>query len=235
MMISHARPRPSELRLCSLAQDQRVATDDLLYLLSQFGREAPARLCGTSNPPPVSDLTGINTVEEARELRSYLFCALRDRFFGEAARIQNVFDQQMEICNTTVAQQEQSLIMSALEAQASQFAHLDATAALQAIIANLTTANLALEQRMRTLHCAVPSIPHSRIVAGDAVYGGDGIRVECNPGYDDPGTLPLQGLHSYCTVKPSGDAQARCRLSALSVLVMESWKRDLMVCRTARS
>ena len=197
-MLSSARLRPSELRLCSLVQDQRVATDDLLYLLSQFGREAPARQCGTSNPPPVSDLTGINTVEEARELRSYLFCALRDRFFGEAARIQNVFDQQIETCNTTVAEIEQDLIMSALEAQASEFAHLASTATMQAMIANLTAANLALEQRMRTLHCALPTVPHSTIVAGDAVYGGDGIRLQCNPGYADSGTHLLDAFFCSC-------------------------------------
>ena len=173
--------------MLGVAQDQRVSTEDLLYLLATFGRDAPARACGSPTPPPTLDATGINTVEEAREQRTYLFCALRDRFFGQASRIQDVFDEQMADCNSTVARQEQDLIATATLAQQAQFDAIDIAEDMGATIANLTNTILSLEQRMRTLHCPAPVLQHTVVVAGDAVYGGEGLRLECSPGYADDG------------------------------------------------
>jgi hypothetical protein len=207
-------PQADESLLSLRVQDQRVATDDLLFLLASFGRDAPASSCGLTNSPPTLDVSGINTVEEARDIRSYLFCALRDRFFGEAARIQDVFDRQMEICNSTVGELEHDLLESDVSAQIAQFAAQAASEAMQGTIANLTTTVLALEQRMRTLHCAVPVLAHTAIVAGDAVYGGDGIRMECTPGYEDLGPASTFSFECASTgvMVPGPDGVPNCTI-----------------------
>ena len=180
-----------------VVQDQRVSTEDLLYLLATFGRDAPSRACGNPTPPPTLDATGINTMEEAREQRTYLFCALRDRLVGEARRIQDVFDVQMEECNSTVAQQEQDLIAAEQAAQQANFATIDVAETMGARISNLTNTILSLEQRMRTLHCPAPVIQHTEVVAGDAVYGGEGLRLQCRPGYAHDGKHLFHGSVAF--------------------------------------
>lgn len=189
----------------SAVQDQRVSTEDLLFLLASFGRDAPTSLCAIPAPSPPVEVVNLNTFEEAREQRTYLLCALRDRFFGEVSRVQTVFDTQMETCNSTVQQLEQQMVEDSLEAQQAAFDAMAEAAAMAATIGNLTASISAAEQRMRTLHCPIPVLQHTEIVAGDPVYGGEGIRLQCTPGYADDGKRPFHGF-VFCVPHRSGRA-----------------------------
>lgn len=179
-----------------------MSTDDLLYLLANFGRQAPAEQCG-QDVPAAPDLASINTVEDAQNARTYLFCALRDRVADATDQMRAECDAQLASYNeteanrtaTAVLESEQNLLsvhdnVVANLAAAHETALASALSEKDAIIANL-------QNRLTTFHCSHISLPNGEI-SGDTTYGGSGVDFSCRAGFE------LQGVsHAECT--GSGD------------------------------
>lgn len=114
-----------------------------------------------------------------------MFCALRERFFGEVATIQQAADDQVANCNATVTATMDALAEANQNTQDARSAAQAAAEAREAELTSLNAAVARLEQQVRLLHCPVPALAHTVVTAGDAAFGGAGITMECSPGFRD--------------------------------------------------
>ena len=171
-------------------------------MLATFGDEAPAVSCGFNpTPPPAPTGDGTNTLDQIQAIREYLFCALRERFLGEVATIQEAADDLVRTCNSTVATTMTALAEANAQAQEERVAAQAAAEASEAQIAAHAATIAQLEQQVRLLHCPLPIMAHTVVTTGDTAYGGAGLTVECSPGHRDAtaGNRPfkLRGWHDH--------------------------------------
>jgi hypothetical protein len=189
-------------------QDETVNTEDLLYLLATFGRDAPTGVCNAES-------TNVPNPAEVQMTREYLYCSLRDTFRTAVEQIEEQAATTVDAVNATCADQledaenafmNMSLVLYSAEGERQECAtalatqQTNAAADIEALEDQLAATQAYYEQRLNELHCPVSQTSdteHTNMPTSMAV--GSTTIISCNAGYTAGDAYNLAPASMECT------------------------------------